>query len=438
MSDQREQSRLNAASSWGRIRRNVGVLLSGRAIFALFNLAAAAIATRAAGLEVMGAVGLLLAYARLIGDVFKFNSWQAVLTYGAPMKAAGDRRGLRRLLGLTLFLDCAALTVSLVVAALGAIFAGGLMGWSEEMIAVAPWFCVIIVFITHMTPIGVLRLYDKIVPIASQHAVTAIVRLIGAILLWAFGGGFLELAAIWTVSAVIAGLLLWRSAWSEVREHIGSPLVGEGLRERRSSFPGFWRFAGATNVISTLNNVLLPVATLIVGAALGPTAAGIFHLVRQITDAMVRPGEILAQVVYPEFSSLAAEKDKGAMRRILKPALLYTALVQGAAVLILVLLGDLLLGALFGEEAAAGHGLLILSAIASSIMVCGFALEPALMSLGRADQAVWTTTGAWAAFALLTASLIPVYGLLGIGFALIGHRLLQFALSLGLVLRHLK
>ena len=109
-------SKANARSAWGRIKRNLGILLGERAVFAIVNFAAAGLAVRATSLEVFGQVAVLLAFARLIGDIGKFNSWQALLTYGAPLNEAGAKRGLGRLIGLTLFLDAVALAASLIAA----------------------------------------------------------------------------------------------------------------------------------------------------------------------------------------------------------------------------------------------------------------------------------------------------------------------------------
>lgn len=438
MTEDRDQSRRNVASAWARVRKNVGVLVSGRAIFALVNLAAIAVATRAVGLEAIGAVGLLMAYARLIGDVFKFSSWQAVLTFGAPLRQAGDRGGLRRLMGLTLILDGITIAAAILVAGLGARLAGGFLGWTEEMIAVAPWFCVIILFVMQTTPVGVLRLYDRILPIASQHAVTAMGRLAGALGLWAFGGGFLALASIWVASAGLAAAILWLTAGRVAAAETGLPIFASALRNRRERLPRFWRFAGATNVASTLNTAAPPVATLVVGAVLGPAAAGVFHLVRQITEAMARPGMILSQVIYPEFSQLAALKDNRAMRRILKRAIFWGALVQAAAALILVLAGDLLLTALFGPEAATGHDVLILAGIASGVTVSGFALEPALLSTGKAGLAMRAAFGAWLVYVPALYFLVAPLGLVGVGLALIALRATQFGLRLWLALKHLR
>ena len=81
------ESRAAARSAWARIRRNLAILLGERAVFAVVNVVAAGVATRATGVEAIGAIALLLAYARLISDGIKFQSWQSVIRFGARARA---------------------------------------------------------------------------------------------------------------------------------------------------------------------------------------------------------------------------------------------------------------------------------------------------------------------------------------------------------------
>jgi len=430
-------SRENARSAWGRIKRNLGILLGERAVFAVVNFIAAGIAVRATSLEIFGQVAVLLAFARLIGDIGKFNSWQALLTYGAPLKENGDDRGLGRLIGLTIFLDVAALIASLAAAWAIAWTLGGFMGWSDDMIAYAPWFCVIIAFIIHMTPTGVLRLYDKVAPIAAQHAITATIRLIGVGAIWYWGGGFFELTLVWTIAAVIAGLTMYWFAWAELKRQSIKPRIAAAKREGAAAHQGFWRFAGATNLISTLNTILPSVATLMVNAFLGGGAAGLFAIVRQITEAMARPGDMLGPLFFSEFALLQARQDRRAMRRLVKRAMIWSGVILTGVIAFLTLAGGWFLGMAFGPEAKEGHTLLILVGISSALLVWGFTLEPTLLSLNKAKQTLWSVIAAWAVFGLIIALTINDLGLIGVGLAMIGHRGTEFLIRFAFVARYL-
>lgn len=430
-------SKANANTAWRRIRRNIGVLLGERAVFAVVNFAAAAIAARAVGVEALGAVGLLLAYSRLISDVMKFNSWQSVLRYGAPLLEAGEMRSLRRLLGLTLWVDIGAILVAVAGAVALAPLAGKWLNWSEEMIRYAPWFCVIIAFITHMTPTGILRLFDKVPYIAAMHAITATLRFAGAAAIWTWGGGLFELAVVWTVSAAVAALVVWTLAAVEAVRRQATPRMAGALREGAEGFDRFWRFIGATNVISTLDKIVFHVATLIVGAVLGPFEAGLFYIVRQITEAMVRPGDMLGPLFFPEIALLEAKGDRRAMRRLVKRAMIYSGMILGAVVLALVVFGEILLALMFGDEARAAYEVLVLAGVASALLVWGFTLEPTLLTIGKAGQALYAAVAAWVVFGAMTWLLIEDYELIGVGLAMIGHRATQFLLRFAFVARHL-
>lgn len=424
-----EDGRGTAGSS-GRILRDLRVLVSGRAAFALVNLAAVAVATRAVGIEALGAVGLLVAYARLIGDVAKFNSWQAFVVFGAAARAEGDLAKLRRLGGLTLLLDIGACLAALAAAWAGARLLGAWLGWTAAMIDAAPWFSLLLVFVTHMTPAGILRLEGRMVEIAGQHAVTAVLRLAGALLLLAFGGGFLELAVVWLVSAGVAALLLWRAAWRAARAGGWAPDLRAALREGAAGFDGFGRYALAGNLSGTLNGLLMPAATLATGALLGPFEAGLFHLVRQIAEAVTRGAEMLAQVVFPEFARLAAAEARAKIRRLVGRTLLFAGVAPLVLTPPLFLWGADLLGLLFGAEARPAGTALALSGLAAAIQVAGFALEPALLALGRPGAALRALALALLLFAALLAPFAELWGLAGVAGALVAARAAQTALRL--------
>ncbi len=428
-------SKDNAKTAWARIKRNLGILLGERAIFAVVNLLSAGLATRVAGLEAIGAIGLLLAYARLIADVVKFNSWQALLTFGTPLKESAAMPDLRRLTGLTLWVDICAVILSLTLAVMGARVFGEALGWTEDMIRYAPWFCIMVAFFTHMTPTGILRLYDRVPLIAAQHATNATVRMIGVLAIWYWGGGVFELALVWTISAVAGGVVIYIAAWIVAARNAALPRMAAALREGAEGFSGFWRFIVATNFISTLDKVVFYAATLIVGAVLGPLEAGLFHIVRQITEAMVRPGDMLGPLFFPEIALLEAKNDRRAMRRLVKRAMIYSGAIMVVVVGVLIVGGELLLTLLFGPEAGAAYDILILAGISSAILVWGFTLEPTLLSLGQAGRTLYGDLLALFVFAGLTAWFIQDYGLVGMGIALIGHRVVQMTIRAALVAR---
>ena len=66
-----------------RIFKNAGLLLTGRATNGLLGLATLSLSARGLGLEQFGVFVLLQTYVQVIMALATFQSWQAVIRYGA-------------------------------------------------------------------------------------------------------------------------------------------------------------------------------------------------------------------------------------------------------------------------------------------------------------------------------------------------------------------
>lgn len=422
--------------------RNAGLVLGERAVFGLVNLAAAAVAVRAVGFEAFGAVVLVHAWARLIGDALRFQSWQAVLRYGAAPLAAGDRAALRRLLTLCLRLDLLALAGSLALAWAAGPWAAGLLGWPEATAAAAPWYVLAIVFMVSGTPTGLLRLFDRFGVLAAQHAINATLRLIGAAAVLAAGGGATALIGVWFAAAVLSGAwMLWR-AFALAAEQGCLPGLSGGWRALARGFGGYAGFVVATNASTTLATALGHATTLAVGAALGAGAAGLYGVARQIADAIAKPAKLLGPIVFPEIGRLRAEGRGRALDGLMLRALAAGTAGAAAIGLALWLGGGPILRLAFGPEALAAHEVMVLAGAASALAVWGFALDPALLAAGRAGTALAIQTAAAALFALLMALWLPwgaapgpdaQAGLASVGAALLAQAGLAFCARLAAV-----
>ncbi|MFC7554909.1 hypothetical protein ACFQU7_25835 [Pseudoroseomonas wenyumeiae] len=78
-----------------RLLRNAGTMLGGKAAMGLINLAATGVAFRSLGIEAFGVLVLMHAFAQTASSITKFQSWQAVLRYGAASLEHGQRAEFR-------------------------------------------------------------------------------------------------------------------------------------------------------------------------------------------------------------------------------------------------------------------------------------------------------------------------------------------------------
>ncbi|MFN3259936.1 MAG: lipopolysaccharide biosynthesis protein [Pikeienuella sp.] len=404
---------------WRRMKRNAGMILGGRAVFGLVNLAAAALAVRAVGIEAFGVVILLQAYVRLIAGLLKFQSWAAVTKFGAEALAAGREEDFRRLIGFTIRLDLIGLAASIGLGLLCAPLVGRWLGWPPEAVALAPWFVLTIPFITAATPTGALRLFDRFAVMVRQHAYNAIVRFVGAALVLWLGGGLEYLILVWILASFLSGFQLMLAAAGELRRRRLAPRMLGSWTALSAGFPRIWRFVIVLNATSLMDTILTHATVLAVGGALGPTAAGLFGVVRQMTESLNRLSSLLGPIIFPEFAWMEARGDRRAIARLLWRTLALAGAGLSAFCLVLFLAGELLLTLLFGAEAAPAAGLLTVVGLSAALMALGFAIEPVMLTIRKEKALLWSAVTSTALFLAALWPFMGWFGLIGAGFALL-------------------
>jgi O-antigen/teichoic acid export membrane protein len=407
-----------------RILRNAGLILGGKAATALLNLAATSIAIRSLGLEAMGVLVLVHAFARTASSFVKFQSWQAVLRYGAGCLQPERRPEFHALLRFTAGLDLAASAAGCLVCAAAAWALGPLaFGWTPEVAAMAALYATSTFFMVTATPIGLLRLFDRFDLLARRDALGAAVRLVGAALAAAFGGGLSAFLGAWYAAVALGGLALIAGAWTELRRR--GLLKGQGntagpRRVRATeAHPGIWGFVWSTNLMTTLSLGSTHVATLCVGFVLGPASAALFAVARQIGEAALKPSRFLTPALYPELARLAAAGDQAGLRTVLRRSLGWSVVAALVLLAALAALGGPLLRLVGGEAATPAWGVMMLLALASSIGFAGFSLEPLLVSVERHRRALRLRLVAALAYIPVALAGLHFLGLEGVGAAAI-------------------
>ena len=278
-------------------------------------------------------------------------------------------------------------------------------------------------FMVTATPIGLLRLFDRFDLLARRDALGAAVRLVGAALAAAFGGGLSAFLGAWYAAVALGGLALIAGAWTELRRR--GLLKGQGntagpRRVRATeAHPGIWGFVWSTNLMTTLSLGSTHVATLCVGFVLGPASAALFAVARQIGEAALKPSRFLTPALYPELARLAAAGDQAGLRTVLRRSLGWSVVAALVLLAALAALGGPLLRLVGGEAATPAWGVMMLLALASSIGFAGFSLEPLLVSVERHRRALRLRLVAALAYIPVALAGLHFLGLEGVGAAAI-------------------
>lgn len=420
------------------IIRNFLTILSGRIFFGLVNLAAYAIATRTISLDELGVVMTLQAYVRLLGGVLSFQAWKAVLTYGQPLLEKGDDLGFQRLIGLMLRLEALAVIFALGVAMICLPMIGDLLGWSEDVRNLAPYYTLLLIVEAPTTTVGLIRIFDKVSVLRAQHGINACIRLAGAAAVYVFGGGVQELVIAWGAA------LFFSCAWTiqkairlAIKRQL-APNFADRVAAAGRAYKGIWRFVVVTNMSSILENLLIHATVLVVGGALGQAEAALFGLVRQVTDSLNKASSILGPIIFPEIAVLEARGQRAALIKLLRRVVFVSTAFLAVILGVLFLLGDHLLYALYEIEAPEAYSLLLLSGAAAGFIAIGFSFEPTLLTANRPVSALWTAIAAMAAFALTLTLLMGPLGVVGVGVGLLVRAVLITGLRGVLIYRMLR
>ena len=412
-----------------RIFRNAGALLGGKAVAGVLSLGTLAVTARGLGPELFGTLILIHSYIKLVGGLTKFQSWQAVIHYGAASLEAKRVEDLRGLIKFTTALDLASALIGMAIAMGLAGLAGGWLGWGEETTSLVMLYSLLIAVTIKATPIGVLRLFDRFKLIALQSPLSPAVGLIGVGLAYAWDGGLSAYLAAWFAAGLVESAALVILGWRELARQNLLRGLNFSLRGLVDPHPGLWRFVWATNIFTSLSAASSHLVTLVLGWLLGPAAAGLFKIAHQFASVLVVPAAALRRTIYPEFAKLAAKGEPRHLRKLMLRAGLISGSVAVIVVLVIAAIGEPLIRLIVGEAYAAAAELLILLAAGSAVLLYGFALEPVFFALGRPGIMLRLGVITAALNLVLIFLLVAQYGLIGAGVAALASTVVYVGLA---------
>ncbi|QNT77604.1 lipopolysaccharide biosynthesis protein [Entomobacter blattae] len=426
------------------IFKNLGILLSGRAINAPLSIVHTTLATGLLGIYDFGLLTMVYAFARLIGDVVEFQSWQTVIHYGYQPFKENHKEQFQRVIRFSLFLDVSSGIAGTLFGIFFGIFFGYAMNWPTKLSIIGPAFCIIILFMTSATAIGILRLLNRFDLLAIQSVNSTVVRLIGTIIATLTHGTLTDLLIVWVIAEISSFFLLGFLAWKELDKHH----LAKGLLSMRDTKWYFgkdmtkgldkvWSFAFTTNINTTLYLASGQLVTVIVGSLLGPTSAGIYQIANKMAAAFAKPAGLIENTLYPEMTKLWHDKKTKKLYRL---AFQITLLAGGVATLLMLLahyIGTPLLAFILhkaNNPQAANLMFWLLGA--EVITIWGLPLEPLLITTRKTRLTLIARGLTTFLFLLLLIITIHHFGLLGIGPATIFSTLFLLILQLLFVLKN--
>lgn len=395
--------------------RNLGWLLASRGLLAVLSLFYLGIITRALGVTGFGRFALIVGAAQALATLVAFQSWQVVVQYGVGAYARRDGAALGRLYRGSATLDL----VSAIVGALLAVLI--LEIWSDDL-GIRPTlkratliFAVVQVLTIRSTPLGILRLTDRFKTAALADSMTAITRFVGAVLVALIHPTVQGFLAAWGAAEILtAGTYWWLAAQ---KGDLKLMRKAGGLRQLLREHPGMLRFAMWTNASSTLNLSSKQVPLLLVGAVVGPAAAGVYRLAAQLAQALAKLSQLLARAAFPEVVRAVRDAPRHAIARMLSRLFLASGVAAAVILLLVALLGRPILNLVGGRDFSHAWPILLWLAAAGCLDLATVGVDTVLTALQRTGRIFAVRATGAAVLVAAAIALMPIYGATGVAMA---------------------
>ena len=397
--------------------KNTSYLAVSKGVAAIASIATLAMTGRALGLEMFGLLILIASYTQAASGIAKFQSWQLVIRYGGPALVSGDEVTFKRATGFALGLDLTSGVIGMAAALLLLPLVGGWFGLPDGYLTLALLYCLLIPAMGAASATGALRALDRFDLISWQGTATPLTRVLLVAIAFGQDWPFAAFVAIWFITDLAGDLFLWLLAWRELKRRN----LLKGIRPTlRPGLANAWPFAVKVNLTQSLEVAWGPIARLIVGGLLGPASAAMYRVAASLADSARKPADLLAKAYYPE----VVRMDLGSKKpwRLMLRGTALAAAFGLAAVLLLVIGGRPLIGALFGAQFLGVYPVLLIMVGVPLLAILSFPLAPMLYALDKPSAPLKARIVGTALYFAIVAPLCWRFGVQGAAIAIvIGH-----------------
>jgi O-antigen/teichoic acid export membrane protein len=262
-----------------------------------------------------------------------------------------------------------------------------------------------------------LRLFARFGLLSWHAIVTPSARLIGVTFAWATEAELLTYLIIWVICGWIGAAAAFALAWREARQRSLLKGMTTSLKRLSADNPGVWRFSLFSNLHASVALIPAQGSVFLVGALIGPGAAGLFRIAREIGTALGKPVDLINQAIFPDIARLVRSAQWSRLMRTAFRAGLVAGAAGAMVTVIIAIVGRPLIELLFGNEFGDAASLLLLLAIATMIRVLAFAADPVLYALNKPQAALSIAIATTLLFLMVLLWRIPSDGLMAAGIA---------------------
>ncbi|HMR66180.1 MAG TPA: oligosaccharide flippase family protein [Anaerolineae bacterium] len=417
-----------------RLLTNSGWLLSGDSLTLVFNFLQGILVARLLGPEQFGILALITAYTTAVNQLVDSRVWETVIKFVTRYLEAKDFVRATAVVKLCYLVD--ALTGSLAFLILyfsAAVGARLFLQNEQQAYLIELYAAMMLIMIPNGTTSALLRVNDRFNWLAYQRVGVAILKLIGTIVLFWFGGGVQEVLLIYMAATAIGIVSLMVMA-----HHISHQLhlvtwFQAPLHLLKGELSPVLEFLLMTNAGAFFKLLQRNADMLLIGYWLSPAAAGYFRLARSFTDVMGFPINPIYTASYPDFTRLWSQQRVIELKRLVRKLLVLTCTVMFVILLLMWVSAPWLIDFTVGVEYRPALPVLHWLALGTALAAATNLGHPLLLAAGRVSSSLLAISLGVIVQLGLLVYLLPTSGIVGAGVAYIGFYLIWIVIVMGTI-----
>lgn len=383
-------------------------------------------AARTLGPEAYGVFAIILTIGRICERFVRFESWQPLIRFGTQEDVENDPSKMARLFLFGLLLDIACAWVAAAIMLSVGYLILPLVGLDQSYFYLLVLFAPAIAFNFRGMSTAALRMAGQFKRLAYFALFSASLRVAMAASAYFAEAQIGTFVAIWTIAQLIdVALFIWLGGKALQSMGVSNPLRA-GVRGLPKQFPGFLGFAWSTNASSALRTLTQEADTLLVGALVGPSGAGFYHIAKRFAKVAQNVAQHVQAVIYPDLSRMWARRQFADVRDIKFKVQLALGSIATAVILGTALVGGPLLEWAFGSEFRFVYPLLLTQLLAVLFIMLGSPSRSTLLAMNRPTLVLGISLVATFAFFTVALLGLPIYGAIAANFAHIAFSAITF------------
>lgn len=392
--------------------------MSGNLLAAVIGVVNMALTARMLGVDVFGVFVLITSYVAILNRLLSFQTWQAVIKYGAHAISEGNTDRLKQLVKFSVLLDIGSAIGGVVIGFYAASYIAGLLDLNANQTSLMRIYSLIILTYMIGMPTGILRLYNRYHTLAFQGVFSGCLMLMGLLIVWFYKGGLGSVLGVYAFAQVAANILLLTNGWRVLKQEGFGRIWGVSLRSIRSANAGILEFIFFTNIESSVK-ILRELDVFIIKLLLSAEAVGIYRIARRLGDTVAIAIDPFFQAIYPELAKAFAEKNIANFKTLMVRS---SIMVGGFAFVVFigfVILGQIFINIVFGPAFAQAYPIAVLCILSMVVWALAQPLAPALYALGHLRHVYYVHLATALIYLALLYGMIIQWGIWGAALALL-------------------